>query len=226
MARQKVDEPLFFAASPHGEWVRASCAIWFGSAVSAATCGATNSRVPGYWPMRHMSRLIRSGGLDWHVQVGGQGPTVLLLHGTGASAHSWSQVVSAFRQQVTVIVPDLPGHGFTEGAAMRDLSLPLIARALDQLLLDLDVAPIDLVAGHSSGAALALRWALGQTRAPKWVIGFNPALVAPPCGISPVCSAPAGAARNVASHGVAVFDTRCLDGNGAASSHVDQFETV
>jgi magnesium chelatase accessory protein len=146
----------------------------------SASADLRHSRVPDNWPQRHLSRLVRSGGLDWHVQVGGEGPRILLLHGTGASAHSWSDVVSALGPRVTVIVPDLPGHGFTEGAAMRDLSLPVIARALDQLLVDLAIGPVDLVAGHSSGAALALRWALGQPQPPQWVVGFNPALVAPP----------------------------------------------
>jgi magnesium chelatase accessory protein len=137
-------------------------------------------RLPGDWPHRELSRLVRCAGLDWHVQVGGHGPTVLLLHGTGASAHSWADVVSAFEQRATVVVPDLPGHGFTEGASIHNLSLPWIAGALDQLLATLNIGPIDLVAGHSSGAPLALRWALGQQRQPKWVVGFNPALIAPP----------------------------------------------
>ncbi len=138
------------------------------------------SRVPGDWPHRELSRRVGCGGLDWHVQVGGHGPAILLLHGTGASAHSWADVVSALEQRATVVVPDLPGHGFTQGASIHDLSLPWIAGALDQLLATLDIGPIELVAGHSSGAPLALRWALGQKQQPRWVVGFNPALIAPP----------------------------------------------
>jgi magnesium chelatase accessory protein len=169
-----------FAAPPHGASGRRALQQWSACALSAAADGAPDSRLPADWPLRHLSRLVRSGGLDWHVQVAGEGPTILLLHGTGASAHSWSDVVSALGQQVSVVVPDLPGHGFTQGAAMRDLSLPVIARAIDRLLIDLEVGPVDLVAGHSSGAPLALRWALGQQQPPQWVVGFNPALVAPP----------------------------------------------
>jgi len=36
------------------------------------------------WPNRAFSRFIEAGGLRWHVQVMGQGPVALLLHGTGA----------------------------------------------------------------------------------------------------------------------------------------------
>ncbi len=124
--------------------------------------------------------MIRSGGLDWHVQVGGQGPGVLMLHGTGSSAHSWCDVVKAIGHQVTVVAPDLPGHGFTEGARLDELTLPSIASRLDGLLADLGVPPIEMVVGHSAGAALALRWALRQPHAPKCVVGLNPALIAPP----------------------------------------------
>ncbi len=147
---------------------------------SPAPADTAIARVPGFWPLRERSRSIRSGGLDWHVQVGGQGPNVLMLHGTGSSAHSWSDVVRALGNQVTVIAPDLPGHGFTEGASLDELTLPGISQRLDELLADLGVGPIDLVVGHSAGAALALRWALGQRQAPHCVVGMNPALIAPP----------------------------------------------
>jgi len=44
------------------------------------------------WPNRAASRKLRAGGVDWHVQILGRGPTLLLLHGTGASTHSWRDV--------------------------------------------------------------------------------------------------------------------------------------
>ncbi len=41
------------------------------------------------WPNRQASALIEAHGLRWHVQSMGEGPGLLLLHGTGASTHSW-----------------------------------------------------------------------------------------------------------------------------------------
>ena len=35
------------------------------------------------------SRFVEAAGLRWHVQILGNGPTLLLVHGTGASTHSW-----------------------------------------------------------------------------------------------------------------------------------------
>jgi len=41
------------------------------------------------WPNRAASRFVQASGLRWHVQVMGEGPTVLMLHGSGAATHSW-----------------------------------------------------------------------------------------------------------------------------------------
>ncbi len=140
--------------------------------------------LPADWPARAFSRSLRVGGLDWHVQLAGQGPTVLLLHGTGGSAHSWADLLPLLLPHATVLVPDLPGHGWTQGAALADLTLPRMAQALLALVAALRLPPPALVAGHSAGAALALRLALDSaaeagSTAPR-VLGFAPSLVAPP----------------------------------------------
>lgn len=146
----------------------------------AATAPA---RVPADWPQRSHSRSLRVGHLDWHVQVAGSGPTVLLLHGTGASTHSWAELLPTLAEVATVVVPDLPGHGYTLGATVAALTLPRMAADLQALLKALELAPPRVVVGHSAGAALALRWALATApaaRAPCAIVGFNPSLVAPP----------------------------------------------
>ncbi len=85
------------------------------------------------WPNRHASRFVRAGGLRWHVQVMGAGPTLLLLHGAGAATHSYRDLAPLLAQDFTVICPDLPGHGFTETPPAAGLSLPGMVRSLDAL---------------------------------------------------------------------------------------------
>ena len=41
------------------------------------------------WPNREHSRFVSAGGMSWHVQEMGEGPRLLLLHGTGAATHSF-----------------------------------------------------------------------------------------------------------------------------------------
>lgn len=127
------------------------------------------------WPNRAASRFIETTGIRWQVQIAGEGPTLLLLHGTGAATHSWRDVLPLLAQHFTVIAPDLPGHGFTQGRPKQGLTLPGMATALAALLEKLDARP-KLVAGHSAGAAIALQLvhARGETTP---VVGFNPALM-------------------------------------------------
>lgn len=126
------------------------------------------------FPHREASRFVTAGSLTWHVQQMGSGPPLLLIHGTGASAHSWRDLLPLLADHFTVIAPDLPGHGFTRGRIAGGPSLPAVGREVRKLLDDLGVTP-ELVVGHSAGAAIALQLVLGGVEAP--VVGFSPAVM-------------------------------------------------
>ncbi|WP_299322490.1 alpha/beta fold hydrolase BchO [Parasphingopyxis sp.] len=127
------------------------------------------------WPNRAHSRFIEAGGLRWHVQIMGEGPALLLLHGTGAATHSWRALAPLLAEQFTVIAPDLAGHGFTSGRQRGGQSLPATARGVTALLEALDTSPA-MIVGHSAGAAIAVRMALdGAVDVP--IIALNAALL-------------------------------------------------
>jgi magnesium chelatase accessory protein len=128
------------------------------------------------WPHRNASHFLSAGDVDWHVQIMGSGPPLLLLHGTGASTHSWRDVAPILAQHFRVIAPDLPGHAFSGNHWSRQLSLPGMAESIAALLRALDVEP-QIVVGHSAGAAVALRLTLDRAAHPKLVIGLNSALL-------------------------------------------------
>ncbi len=126
------------------------------------------------WPHRNASRFVQAGGLQWHLQEfgpagakpagaagpGPQVPTVLLLHGTAASSHSWRAIAPALGQRWRVLVPDLPGHGFTHlPVTASALSLPGMAAQVSALLAEMNVVP-DLIVGHSAGAAIGVQMVL------------------------------------------------------------------
>ena len=128
------------------------------------------------WPNREHSRFIEVGRLRWHVQVMGQGPVIVLLHGTGAATHSWRDLAPLLAEHFTVVAPDLPGHGFTTGRPVGGLSMPAMARATGELLRSMDVEP-DMIVGHSAGAAIALRMALDGLVSPRRIVGIGAALL-------------------------------------------------
>lgn len=128
------------------------------------------------WPNRAHSRFVRVGTRRWHVQIMGQGPVLLLLHGTGAATHSWRDMLPSLAQHFTVVAPDLPGHGYTEQPAGEGMTLPGMARGIAALLKQLNLHPV-MAAGHSAGAAIALQMCLDGLMAPQAVVALNGALL-------------------------------------------------
>src|SRR6476661_1964622 len=109
------------------------------------------------WPNREASRFVEAGGLRWHVQIMGkaigEAPALLLLHGAGASTHSWRDLMPALAQDFCVIAPDLPGQGFTAAPHGDGYTLHGMARGIAALVSALNVAP-QIIVGHSAGCAL------------------------------------------------------------------------
>lgn len=130
------------------------------------------------WPHRAHSRFIDAGGCRWHVQVMVQPgrPVLWLLHGTGAASHSWRALVPRLAPQFTLVVPDLPGHGFSARLPASKQSLPGMAEALGALAQALALPPA-IVVGHSAGAALAVRAVLDGRLPARHIVGLNAALM-------------------------------------------------
>ena len=83
-----------------------------------------------YWPHSKLSQFINCYPHDWHIQdtnihqnTPSRLPTLLLIHGAGASTHSWRLLLSKLESKFRVILVDLPGHGFTKlGTKSRGIS--------------------------------------------------------------------------------------------------------
>ena len=114
------------------------------------------------WPLAAHSRFVDAGGLRWHVQTLGEGPPLVLLHGTGAATHSWRGLAPLLAER------------FTTGLPRGGLTLPAMAAAVAGLLDALEVRP-RLIVGHSAGAAIAVRIALDGMAA-AGIVGLSPAL--------------------------------------------------
>ena len=132
------------------------------------------------WPHHAHSRFVVSEGRRWHVQQwpapSAQAPQLLLLHGTGASTHSWRHLVPHLAPHAGVVALDLPGHGFSDAARGDGATLPGMARGVAALLREIGVAASVLI-GHSAGAAVAVRMALDDPSAPAAIISLNGALL-------------------------------------------------
>jgi magnesium chelatase accessory protein len=142
--------------------------------MTAALDWATDGRD---WPNRACSRFVRVGELTWHVQQMGRGPLILLIHGTGASTHSWRDLMPLLARHFTCVAIDLPGHAFTRiedrsRAPGRHLSLGGMASGIARLLAAERLTPIHLV-GHSAGAAIAAQLCLVEGLAAESIVSLN-----------------------------------------------------
>jgi magnesium chelatase accessory protein len=125
-------------------------------------------------PHREWSRFVAAGGIKWHVQVAGSGPVLLLIHGTGATTHSFAGLAPLLAQHFTVVIPDLPGHGFTQKMANPDPDR--VARAVAALMEALALPPA-AVLGHSVGAAIAVMLTARGLVQPQGMVGLGGALL-------------------------------------------------
>ena len=87
----------------------------------------------------------------------GTAPVVLLVHGIGDSSVTWHEVLPHLAGEVTVVAPDLLGHGGSD-KPRADYSIGGFANGLRDLLVLLDVASATVV-GHSLGGGVALQLA-------------------------------------------------------------------
>lgn len=113
---------------------------------------------------RSVFRVVAGRRLHAYELEGRPGaPTLVLVHGLGASADTWAGLLPKLRRAWgTILVPDLPGFGLSpleEGETPLDLMghYQLLSRYLDEVVR----LPAALV-GNSLGGALALRAAVDR----------------------------------------------------------------
>jgi len=92
-----------------------------------------------------------------YYRVRGKGENLLLIHGLGCSGADWEVQVRALERRFRVVIPDLPGSGYSSSPDKYDIAD--FAEALWGLLDHLNIARTN-IAGFSFGGAVALEMAL------------------------------------------------------------------
>ena len=101
---------------------------------------------------------LARGDAKLYYEDEGAGPAILLTHGFVASTGMWDGQAAAFREQYRVIRWDMRGHGQTEcpddqSAYGQDITVADMAAILDELEIDQAI-----IAGHSLGGFMSLRF--------------------------------------------------------------------
>jgi pimeloyl-ACP methyl ester carboxylesterase len=93
----------------------------------------------------------------------GDGPPVVLVHGTPSWSYLWRHVAPRLAESFTVYVHDLVGYGTSERFEGQDVSIPAQTRVLGELF-DHWGLEEPFVAGHDIGGAIVLRLLLAEQR--------------------------------------------------------------
>ena len=104
------------------------------------------------------TRRFTLNGVPSSVLEGGDGPTIVLLHGPGEYGAKWLRVFPSLVASHRVIAPDLPGHGATGGFERR-LDTEQITGWLDALI-EATCGERPVLCGQLLGGAIAARYAV------------------------------------------------------------------
>lgn len=103
----------------------------------------------------HMEeKSVVAGDTTWSYYEGGQGPTIVLLHGFAANKVVWLEMAKNLTDHFHVIIPDLPGWGDSSRNEGADYGIPAQAARLDAFATAVGINHFLLV-GQSMGGAIA-----------------------------------------------------------------------
>jgi pimeloyl-ACP methyl ester carboxylesterase len=121
-------------------------------------CDRPAAEVEARWA-QPPSKFLEVDGLRVHYRDRGNGPAIVLLHGSNSSLFTWEGWAADLQRDHRVITLDLPGHGLT-GPDPRSRYSPVeMAGVVDAFVAALGVPRFTLV-GNSMGGGVAWRYTI------------------------------------------------------------------
>ena len=97
---------------------------------------------------------IQAGDTRWVYYEGGEGRTIVLLHGFTSNKEAWLETAKLLTPHFHVIIPDLPGWGESSRVEGASYNIDAQAARLNTFVQALHLSNFVLV-GHSMGGAIA-----------------------------------------------------------------------
>ena len=108
-----------------------------------------------------------------YLKSGNSNQTLVLVHGLGASAERWSNVIPIFSKNFKVIVPDLVGFGYSDKPLL-DYTPEFFSDFLHKFLVESDIED-PFVVGSSLGGQISAEYASNQSSNVKKLVLVSPA---------------------------------------------------
>lgn len=104
------------------------------------------------------SKFVEIDGMQVHYRIEGKGMPIVLIHGTGASLHTWDDWTLKLKENYQVIRMDLPAFGLTGPNKSGDYSIKQYTQFLEEFVVKMKLDSIFL-AGNSLGGNIAWNYA-------------------------------------------------------------------
>jgi pimeloyl-ACP methyl ester carboxylesterase len=116
------------------------------------------------------SKFVEIDGMKVHYQDIGDGPAVLLIHGSNSSLHTWEGWVDRLKGKFRLITMDLPGHGLTGPSPAHAYDYRSYSIFIDHFAAALKLQKFS-IAGSSMGGAIGMAYAVNNpSRVEKLVL--------------------------------------------------------
>lgn len=144
-------------------WPRAVASLALAVVVGlAAACASQNNTTAAstteQMPAGFSEHKISVGALGVDYVIGGQGPTLILLHGYPQTWYEWRDIMPALAEHYTVIAPSLPGAGRSD-APQNGYDKKTLAADIHSLLVQIGHDKDIRVVGHDIGLGVAYAYA-------------------------------------------------------------------
>ena len=113
---------------------------------------------PGFAP-----RWIDTSAGRIFARTGGSGPSLMLLHGYAQTNVMWHRVAPALVERFSLVIPDLPGYGWSAAPEAAKDHSPYTKRAMAAAMIEVMEQlghPRFSLAGHDRGGRVSYRLAL------------------------------------------------------------------
>ncbi len=132
--------------------------------------------MPEAFTFESTSRFAQLGDMRIHYNEAGEGEPLVMLHGGGPGATGWSnfkQNLPAFAKHFRVLLVDQPQFGLSDKPETKEQFNVVAARALRDLLDELDIPSAHLL-GNSLGGGTVFRFALDYPERAKRLVQMGP----------------------------------------------------
>jgi pimeloyl-ACP methyl ester carboxylesterase len=103
---------------------------------------------------------------------GGEGPTMVLLHGAGDQAGAWARIVPRLMDNHRLLIPDLPGH-WNSAPRSGPIHVPQILGGLEALMDARCADSTAILVGNSMGAWMAMLYARDNPDRVDRIVAIN-----------------------------------------------------